>query len=102
MLAEPSREVLEIILEFLGISQRRDEPRHHLIAGDDHEDGDDKDVLAGGRKESDTQKILTLKRASSLRPSSCMTGQLSSLEFLASELAPKTKSGDNELVKSLK
>ena len=48
MLAEPSLEVLEIILEFLGISQSRDEPRHHLAPGDNHEDRDDKDVLAGG------------------------------------------------------
>ena len=51
MLAEPSLEVLEIILEFLGISQSRDEPRHHLAPGDDHEDRANKDVLAGGNKE---------------------------------------------------
>ena len=51
MLAEPSLEVLEIILEFLGISQSRDEPRHHPALGDDPEDRDDKDVLAGGAQE---------------------------------------------------
>ena len=56
MLAELSLEVLEIILEFLGISQSRDEPRHHLAPGDDHEDRANKDVLLEGKRNEAEKK----------------------------------------------